>query len=442
MQVVIVGGGFAGLEAAKALRHAPVEVTLIDRQNHHCFQPLLYQVATATLSPADVAWPIRGVLSRQRNARVLMADVDGVDVDQRLVRTRDGDFSYDLLVIATGATHAYFGREDWAPHAPGLKRIEDATEIRRRILTAFERAELSGDRLTRRDLTTFVVVGGGPTGVEMAGAIADMAREALPPSFRNVDPKQARVLLVEAGPRLLASFPPSLSAYTQRALERRGVEVLTGAPVTEIEQGQVTVGQTTIVAGAVVWAAGVAASAAADWLRADRDRAGRIKVEPDLSLPGRPDVFAIGDTASVARADGAPVPGVAPAAKQMGRYVGRLIAARAKGHPAPPPFRYRHQGDLATIGRKAAVVRLNRFALKGFPAWLFWSLAHVYFLIGLRNRIAVAFSWAWDYVTFGRRARLITQPANIQVIAEHAAGAAPQKQGADAPSASSARVWT
>ena len=411
-RVLIIGGGFGGLEAAKALAREPVEITLIDRQNHHCFQPLLYQVATATLSPADVAWPIRGILSRQRNARVLMANVEGVDIERRLVRTNAGEYPYDQLVIATGATHAYFGHEEWAPFAPGLKRIEDATEIRRRVLTAFERAELATEAAEREALTTFVVVGAGPTGVELAGAMADMAREALPRDFRNVDPARARVLLVEAGPRVLAAFPENLSAYARRALERRGVEVLTSTPVTDIGPGRVSIGEHDVAAGAVVWAAGVAASSAADWLGSDRDRAGRVVVAPDLTVPGRPEIFVIGDTAAVTGDDGKPVPGIAPAAKQMGRYAASVIRARVHGRPAPPPFRYRHQGDLATIGRQAAVVKLPAVTLKGFVAWAFWGVAHVYFLIGMRNRIAVAFSWLWDYVTFGRRARLITEPAN------------------------------
>ena len=412
-RVVIIGGGFGGLEAAKALAATPVDITLIDRQNHHCFQPLLYQVATATLSPADIAWPIRSILSRQGNITVLMASVEEVQADERTVRTDSAAFDYDYLVIATGAMHAYFGHDAWAKHAPGLKRIEDATEIRRRILSAFEHAELSTDPERRRALTTFVVVGGGPTGVEMAGAIADMAQEALPRDFRNVDPSKARVLLVEAGPRVLAAFPESSSAYARRALEKRGVEVLTGTPVTEIEEGRVTAGSTVIDAGAIIWAAGVAASPAGHWLNADVDRAGRVRVQPDLSVPGRPEIFVIGDTAAVMDAEGKPVPGIAPAAKQMGRYVGVVIAAKVRGRPSPGPFRYRHQGDLATIGRRAAVVNLRHLTLRGFLGWAFWGLAHVYFLIGLRNRIAVAFSWLWDYVTFGRRARLITEPASF-----------------------------
>jgi NADH:ubiquinone reductase (H+-translocating) len=412
--VLIVGGGFAGLEAAKALAQLPLEITLVDRQNHHCFQPLLYQVATATLSPADIAWPIRGILSRQRNVRVLMANVEAIDSDRRVVRTNGGNFPYDQLVVATGATHAYFGHEEWASHAPGLKRIEDATEIRRRILLAFERAELATDLAERSALTTFVVVGGGPTGVEMAGAIADMAREALPRDFRNVDPAQARVLLIEAGPRVLAAFPEALSQYARTALESRGVEVVTGAAVTDIGPGRVSIGDRSIRTGAVIWAAGVAASAAADWLGAERDRAGRVKVASDLTLPGRPEIFVVGDTAAVLTGDGSFVPGIAPAAKQMGRYAASVIAARITGKALPGPFRYRHQGDLATIGRRAAVVKLRRLTLTGSLGWAFWGLAHVYFLIGLRNRIAVAFSWAWDYVTFGRRARLITEPADAR----------------------------
>jgi NADH dehydrogenase len=408
LRVVILGGGFAGLEVANALAKAPVDVTLIDRQNHHVFQPLLYQVATAALTPADIAWPIRWVLSGQANARVLMAEVEGVDLEAREVRTGGGRFAYDILVVATGATHAYFGHDDWAPCAPGLKRIEDATHIRRRLLLAFERAELSEDEAERRMLTTFVVVGGGPTGVEMAGSIADVARNALPDDFRKVDPAQARVLLIEAGPRLLPVFPERLSAYADRALRRMGVEVLAGVSVTEVDARGVMTTTGRIDAGAVIWAAGVQASPAAAWLGAAHDRAGRVEVGPDLTLPGRPEVFVVGDTASVRDGDHA-VPGVAPAAKQMGQYVGKLIAARARGAPAPGPFAYKHQGDLATVGRKAAIVKLGRLELTGFIGWLFWGLVHVYFLIGLRNRIAVAFSWLWDYVTFGRRSRLITQ---------------------------------
>lgn len=410
-RVIILGGGFAGLAAAKALRNAPVDVILIDRENHHCFQPLLYQVATAALTPADIAWPIRGILGRQGATQVLMTQVNGVDLERRRVRTSARDFAYDVLVVATGATHTYFGHDDWAAHAPGLKRIEDATAIRRHILMAFERAEIAADPARRQALTTFAVVGGGPTGVEMAGAIADVARDALPPDFKNVDPAKARILLIEAGPRILPSFPERLSAVAEAALRRMGVEVRTGAAVTGIDREGVRLGDERIAAGAVIWAAGVQASPAARWLGAASDRAGRVLVEPDLTLPGHPEVFVIGDTAAVTDAAGKPVPGVAPAAKQMGAYVGRQIAARLAGAQTTAPFRYRHQGDLATIGRKSAIVKLGRLTLTGFAGWAFWSLVHVYFLIGVRNRIGVAFSWLWDYVTYAPRSRLITNPA-------------------------------
>lgn len=403
IRVVVLGGGFAGLEAAKALAKSNVELTVIDRQNHHCFQPLLYQVATAALSPAEVAWPIRSILRDQANTRVAMAEVLGLDLAARCVRTTGGDFAYDMLVVATGATHSYFGRDEWAPFAPGLKYIEDATEIRRRILTAFERAELAPDAQVRRALTTFVLVGGGPTGVEMAGAIADVARYALPEDFRNVDPKDARVVLVEAGPRILPAFPEALSAYAQRALERMGVEVLTGRPVVGIDAGGVDLPDGRIEAGAVVWAAGVTASPVAGWLPGPHDRAGRFEVGPDLSVPGHPEVFVVGDAAA------AGAPGIAPAAKQMGRDVGERIAARVAGKREAGPFRYRHEGDLATVGRKAAIVKLRRVTLTGFVGWAVWGVAHIYFLIGLRNRLAVAANWVWEYVTFGRRARLITR---------------------------------
>ncbi|PCD01799.1 FAD-dependent oxidoreductase [Sphingomonas spermidinifaciens] len=410
-RIVIIGGGFGGLAAARALTRTRASITLIDRQNHHCFQPLLYQVASATLNPADVAWPIRSLLASQRNATVLTAEVTGIDTAQSVVQTDGGIFPYDHLVVATGATHAYFGRDEWARHAPGLKRIEDAIEIRRRILLAFEHAEITTDADEKCALSTFVVIGGGPTGVEMAGAIADMAQHALARDFRNIDPAAARIILIEAAPRLLAAFPEELGDYTRRALEKRGVEVRTGARVTAIEDGVVKVGDATIVAGAIVWAAGVAASAAADWLKAEHDRAGRVRVNADLTLPDHPDIFVIGDTAAVLGADGRPVPGIAPAAKQMGRFAGELIAARIGGRVTQTRFVYRHEGNLATIGRKAAVVDLGRIKLTGLIGWLFWGLVHVYFLIGARSRIAVTFNWLWDYVTFGRRARLITHPS-------------------------------
>lgn len=417
-KVVIVGAGFGGLTAAQALARVPVDVTLIDRHNFHYFQPLLYQVATAALSPADIAWPIRSIVRRQKNMTVLMADVTGVDPEARLVHAGPRSIPYDTLVLATGATHSYFGHPEWASVAPGLKQIEDATRIRRKVLLAFEQAELIDNPDEQRRLLTFVVVGGGPTGVEMAGAIAEVAHYTLPAEFRHIDPRAARVILIEAGPRLLPTFPEDLSAYARRALERMGVEVMTSSQVTNCHESGVELEETRIEAGTLIWAAGVVASPAADWLGAERDRAGRVKVGPDLSVPGRPGIFVIGDTAAVVSADGKAVPGIAPAAKQMGRYVAEAIAARAGSRAAPGPFRYRHQGDLATIGRRAAVVKIGRFHLKGFIGWLFWGIAHVYFLIGLRNRAVVAFNWLWNYLTYQRGARLIVDGPQAQETAQ------------------------
>lgn len=406
-RVIIAGAGFGGLEAAKALSRAPVDVTVIDRHNHHCFQPLLYQVATAALSPAEVAWPIRHILRGQRNATVFMTDVQGVDTAARRVLTSAGPIAYDYLVLATGATHSYFGHDEWAKHAPGLKYIEDALRIRREMLIAFEKAELAKDDAERRRLLTFVIVGGGATGVEMAGAFAEIARLTLVKDFRHIDPSSARIVLIEAGPRILPALPEDLSGYARRALERMGVDVMTSTRVTKCDAGGVDLEQGRIDADTVVWAAGVVASPAAKWLGAEHDRAGRVAVGSDLSVPGRPEIFAIGDTATVQDKSGRPIPGVAPAAKQMGRYVGKLIARRIAGKSSPP-FRYRHMGDLAAIGRRAAIVSLHGIKLKGFIAWLFWGVAHIYFLIGLKNRFIVAFTWLWDYVTFHRGARLIT----------------------------------
>jgi len=410
-KVVIVGAGFGGLTAAQFLAKAPVDVTVVDRHNFHSFQPLLYQVATAALSPADIAWPIRSILRRQANATVLMADVTGIDPALRLVQAGDVTLSYDILVLATGATHSYFGHPEWASAAPGLKQIEDATRIRRKVLLAFERAETTDDGEEQRRLLTFVVVGGGPTGVEMAGAIAEVAHHALPAEFRRIDPHAARVILIEAGPRILPTFPEDLAAYAQKALERMGVEVLTSARVTNCDECGVDLEGTRIETGTIVWAAGVVASPAGEWLEVERDRAGRVKVGPDLTIPGHPEIFVIGDTAAAVDGEGKAVPGIAPAAKQMGRYVAEVIAARASNRPAPGPFRYRHQGDLATIGRKAAVVKLGKLHLTGFIGWMFWGIAHVYFLIGLRNRAVVAFSWLWNYLTYQRGARLIVDSA-------------------------------
>jgi NADH:ubiquinone reductase (H+-translocating) len=406
-KVVIIGGGFGGLDAAKALARAPVDLTLVDRQNHHCFQPLLYQVATAALSPADVAWPIRHILRKQENATVLMAQVRGIEMDKRLVQADSVTLPYDYLVVATGAMHSYFGHDEWAEVAPGLKRIEDATRIRRRILIAFERAELAADENERRRLLTFVIVGGGATGVEMAGAIAEVARQSLAKDFRHIDPKTARIVLVEAGPHVMPTFPEKLSNYVVRTLTRKGVEVMTATRVVRCDARWVDLEHGRIDAATIIWAAGVMASPAANWLDAEHDRSGRVKVDADLSVPGHPQVFVIGDTAAVV--DQPHIPGIAPAAKQMGRYVGRVIAARVAGRTAPPPFRYRHLGDLAAIGRQAAVVKLGWLELTGFIGWLFWSVVHIYFLIGVRDRFVVAFNWFWDYITFQRGARLITE---------------------------------
>lgn len=406
-RVVIIGAGFGGLSAAKALGRSSYDVTLIDRHNYHLFQPLLYQVATAGLSPADIASPIRSILRDQKNTHVVLAKVSGVDLSRNEVLAEGRHIPFDTLVVATGAQHAYFGHDDWAHDAPGLKTIDDATYLRRRILLAFERAETEPDPDERRRLLNFVVVGGGPTGVEMAGAIAELANRALASDFRTIDPRSARVVLVEAAPRLLTPFEPSLSDAAKRSLEQLGVEVRLGAGVTDCNATGVSVGGERIEARTIVWAAGVMASPAAEWLSAETDSAGRVKVESDLSLPGHPNVFVIGDVACVLGIDGNPLPGVAPVAKQQGQYVARLLIARAKGKSVLP-FRYRDYGLLATIGRKRAVVQMAGLKLTGLVAWLMWCVAHVYFLIGFRNRFAVATNWAWNYITFQRGARLIT----------------------------------
>jgi NADH dehydrogenase len=408
--VVIVGAGFGGLAAARALSHAAADVVVVDAKNHHTFQPLLYQVATAALSPAAIAWPIRHLLKTQANARVLMSQVTRVDSEARQVLTTSGPLAYDQLVIAAGASHAYFGHDAWAPFAPGLKTLEDALDIRRRILSAFERAELAGRGDAAPALTTFVVVGGGPTGVELAGAIAEIARDALKSEFRHIDPAASRIVLVEAGARVLPTFPDRLAADASRRLARYGVEVMSGAKVVEIDATGVALDSGRIAAATVLWAAGVRASGLIAGLPGEHDLAGRARVAADLSLPGYPNIFVIGDGAAVTSKDGAPVPGIAPAAKQMGAYVGSLIARRLSRRPPPPPppFRYRHAGDLATIGRGAAVVRLGPLQLTGPPGWLFWGFIHVYFLIGLRARFFVALDWLWSYVTYQRGARLIT----------------------------------
>lgn len=404
---VVVGAGFGGLEAAKALARSQAEVTIIDCHNYHSFQPLLYEVATAALSAADIAWPVRAIFRKRHNVRVLLARVEAIDQTNKIVRTNSLPVRYDYLVLATGATHFYFGHEQWKRFAPSLKSLEDAERIRGQILMAFEQAELAEDDQTRKELTTFVIVGGGPTGVEMAGAIAEMARQALRGDFRRVDPAAARIVLLEAGPRILPGFSGRLSRYAEQALQRMGVEVQAPARVTGCDARGMTIGNERINASTVIWAAGVTASPAADWLGAAHDKNGRVKVNPDLSVPGIANVFVIGDTASVTDKSGAPVPGMAPAAKQMGRFAGKLIAAEIIGRKTRPSFRYRNYGELAAIGRKAAIVKLGRLEITGFAAWMIWAVAHIYFLIGVRNRFVVAFTWLWSYLTFQRGARLI-----------------------------------
>jgi NADH dehydrogenase len=404
--VVIVGGGFAGLWATRALASAPVRITLLDRGNHHLFQPLLYQVATAGLSAPDIAAPLRHILRRQRNVTVLMEPVETIDTAMREVRPGDGPpLRYDFLLLASGATHAYFGHDEWARHAPGLKTLDDALHIRRRILSAFEQAESETDPATKRALLTFAIVGGGPTGVELAGTLVEIARHTLKREFRRIDPRDARVLLLEAGPRVLSTFPESLSEKARRHLHRLGVEVRTGTPVNAIDADGVLLGDERIAARTVLWAAGVAASPLARTLGVPLDRAGRVPVQADLTVPGRPDVFVAGDLASVQQ-DGRPVPGVAPAAKQMGRHVAAAIHARLAGKPAPS-FHYRDFGNLATIGRMAAVVHLGRLRLSGALAWWFWLTAHIFFLIGFRNRLSVMLNWTWAYWSYQRAARII-----------------------------------
>ncbi len=406
--VVILGAGFAGIAAARALAARAVRVTVVDRRNYHLFQPLLYQVATAGLSPADIATPIREVLREQQNARVLLGRVRAIDPDRRVVVLEEGEIGYDYLIVATGARHSYFGRDEWATLAPGLKKIDDATQIRRRILTAFEKAEATADEVERRALLTFCIVGGGPTGVELAGAIVELARFGMQRDFRGFDPASARVVLIESNERVLAAFPPALSADAKAALQTLGVEVRNGGRVEQVDERGVVVSGERIAARTVLWAAGVVASPAARWLGAPADRAGRVIVNPDLSVPGHDNVFAVGDTAMVADPQGRPVPGLAPAAKQGGAFAAAVIAARASGRPAPRRFRYRHLGSLATIGRKAAVADFGRLRLRGMIAWWFWGAVHVAFLVGARNRMAVLLDWAWSYLTFRRGIRLIT----------------------------------
>jgi NADH:quinone reductase (non-electrogenic) len=409
-KIVIVGGGFGGLTAVAALRGANVEVTVIDRRNYHLFQPLLYQVATAALGTGEIAWPIRHLLRKRADVSTVLGTVDGVDTMRRRVELADGSqVSYDYLILATGAQHAYFGHDEWAPFAPGLKTLEDATAIRRKLLLAFEAAEQETDPDRRKALLTFAIVGAGPTGVELAGAVIELAHSSLKQDFRSIHPDDVRVVLIEAGPRVLANFVPQLSAYALGALRRLGVEVRLDAPVTVVDRDGVVAGGERIAARTVLWAAGVEASPAARWLGAPADKAGRVKVEPDLSVPGHPEIFAVGDTATIVMPDGKPVPGVGDAAKQAGRHAARVILAQLAGRHEAMLFRYHHAGDLATIGRRAAVIDFGWLQLRGFLAWWVWGIAHIYFLIGVKNRLFVALSWLWIYLTGQRSARLITQ---------------------------------
>jgi NADH dehydrogenase/putative oxidoreductase len=411
-RVVIVGGGFAGIAAARALRDTQCDVVLIDQHNYHLFQPLLYQVATASLSPADIATPIRALFRGQPNVSVVLGEVTAIDAKHRLVVTRHGaTIPYDTLILATGARHAYFGHDDWEDAAPGLKTLDDATSLRRRLLLAFERAEIETDPAARKALLTFVVIGGGPTGVELAGAIAELARHGLTREFRAIDPAQARVMLIQSGDRLLPAFPASLSRAATRALRNLGVEVCVGNAVDGVDEHGVTLGGQRIACATSFWAAGVAASPAAAWLKAAADRAGRLLVAPDLTVPGCPDIFAVGDTAAVNAWNGQPVPGLAPAAKQAGEYAARVIRARLAGRHAPKPFRYHHSGSLATIGRREAVADFGRVKIDGSLAWWIWGMVHILFLAGTRNRLVVGVQWFWAYLTFGRGIRLITGDA-------------------------------
>ncbi|MGA9813237.1 MAG: NAD(P)/FAD-dependent oxidoreductase [Terriglobales bacterium] len=406
-RVVIVGGGFGGLLAARTVARNPVRVTLIDRQNFHTFQPLLYQVATAGLSPGEIAAPIRWILSSRRNVEVLMSEVQDFDLSRKVVKLPDGEVAYDYLIVASGASHAYFGHDDWEPFAPGLKTIEDALEIRRRVLLAFELAERQAADGKEQVQLNFVVVGGGPTGVELAGTLAEIARRALANEFRSIDPRKTRIVLLEGGPRILPTYPEDLSRSAEEQLRRLGVEVHTSAMVTGIEPGSVQMGTTRWPAAVILWAAGVAASPLGKKLGAPVDRAGRVLVNPDLSLPGHPDVFVIGDLAALKDENGKWLPGVAPVAMQEGKATAHNIAAELRGEPRKN-FHYFNKGNLATIGRAAAVAEFGKIHISGFVAWLSWLFIHIFFLIGFRNRIIVLVQWAWSYFTYERGARLIT----------------------------------
>jgi NADH dehydrogenase len=409
-RVVIVGAGFGGLWAVKHLKGASVDITLIDQRNHHLFQPLLYQVATASLAPSEIAWPIRSMLSERNDVTTILATVTGVDAASCTVRLADeSTVPYDTLVLATGARHGYFGHDEWEALAPGLKTIEDATAIRGKILTAFEEAERETDSARQDAMLTFAIVGAGPTGVELAGTIADLAHDTLPGDFRRIDTRKTKVLLVEAGPKVLSGYPDDLSQYAKSALEKLGVEVSLGAPVTGIEPNAITFGDRRVEAHTIIWAAGVRASPAAEWLAVPADRSGRIIVEPDLSVPGHRNIFAVGDTAAVNAPDGSSVPGIAPAAKQEGAFVAETIRRRISGVFDERSFRYHHEGSLAQIGKRKAVIDFGWVRLRGAIAWWLWGIAHIYFLVGVRSRLSVALNWLWIYMRNQRSARLITQ---------------------------------
>ena len=407
MHVVIVGGGFGGLYAARALQHVDVQVTLLDRRNHHVFQPLLYQVASAALSPGDIASPIRWILRHQKNMEVLLADVRRVDPVRRVVILADSEISYDFLILAAGATHAYFGHDEWQVTAPGLKTLEDALEIRRRVLLAYERAERESDPARRAALLTFVVIGGGPTGVELAGALAEISRLSLARDFRHFDPSSARIILIEAGPSILSTFPDMLREAAFKDLKRLGVDVITGRPVTGVANGRVDVGNDAIEAATVLWAAGVAASPVGVTLGVPTDRAGRVIVQPDLTIPGHSDVFVIGDLASFTGPNGKPLPGVAQVAIQMGKHAAANIRRAVQRQPYQP-FVYKDLGNMATIGRASAIADFGWLRLKGYIGWLAWLFVHILNLIGFRNRIVVLIQWAWAYFSYQRSIRLIT----------------------------------
>lgn len=420
-RVVIIGAGFAGINAAKKLERAPVRVTVVDRKNHHTFQPLLYQVALAVLSPAEIASPVRTVLREASNVEVLLGEVAGFDLEKRLVRIDDLDLPYDFLIVASGATHAYFGHPEWEQYAPGLKTIEDALEIRRRVLLAFEVAERAAIAQGSSPPLNFVVIGAGPTGVELAGAIADISRRYMESDFRAIDPARARIILLEGGPRVLPVYPEDLSASAERQLTEMGVEVRTDAMVTNVEPGLVTVGKEKIPAAVILWGAGVSASPLGRMLGAPTDRAGRVPVTPDLTVPGHPEVFVAGDLAAVTMKDGRPVPGVAPAAIQMGKFAARQIQRSVEGKRREE-FAYLDKGTLATIGRSRAVADFGKLHFSGYLAWLAWLFIHLFFLIGFRNRILVMMEWAWAYFTYNQGARLITEPT------EHEPPVAPKQK--------------